>query len=415
MGVIHNGIEIESMTHNGVEVQTWTHNGMEVYSAGKMVTYVVDTGTTYQEKVKKGQSCLAPTTFTPTKSGWTFVGWREDKTASGTVLGSKMMEKNPITLYAVFKQAITCYTYNGSSTRTSTTGTRYYNNGNIVNPSFKLSQNGMSGWSANGWCTSSGATASIAVANGGTVTLSADATYYGRYSQTITLSYNGNGNSGGSTAAQTGTRYYNSGNYSNPSFTIRSNGFSRTNASFKNWALGSTSGTRYNAGASITLSASSTLYAKWTVTTTTTETAYYIIPGGKYYVQSGSHANVILAPTSRSGGGTILTLSGSNPYLNKAVSSLSISLSAKMRIPGYSSGDEETFTVTLHNNGTNKKTVNSYTIGSSTADFDFSCSVGAMAAGTFYLQMNHSSGCGARFEDQKTMTVTAKVISSYEA
>ena len=167
MGVIHNGIEIESMTHNGVEVQTWTHNGMEVYSAGKMVTYVVDTGTTYQEKVKKGQSCLAPTTFTPTKSGWTFVGWREDKTASGTVLGSKMMEKNPITLYAVFKQAITCYTYNGSSTRTSTTGTRYYNNGNIVNPSFKLSQNGMSGWSANGWCTSSGATASIAVANDG--------------------------------------------------------------------------------------------------------------------------------------------------------------------------------------------------------------------------------------------------------
>lgn len=148
MGVIHNGIEIESMTHNGVEVQTWTHNGMEVYSAGKMVTYVVDTGTTYQEKVKKGQSCLAPTTFTPTKSGWTFVGWREDKTASGTVLGSKVMERSPLTLYAVFKQAITCYTYNGSSTRTSTTGTRYYNNGNIVNPSFKLSQNGMSGWSS---------------------------------------------------------------------------------------------------------------------------------------------------------------------------------------------------------------------------------------------------------------------------
>jgi hypothetical protein len=44
MGVIINGKELESMTHDGVEVQTWTHNGVEVYSAGKMVTYMVDSG-----------------------------------------------------------------------------------------------------------------------------------------------------------------------------------------------------------------------------------------------------------------------------------------------------------------------------------------------------------------------------------
>ena len=90
--------EIEYMEHDGVEVQTWTHNGVEVYSAGKMVTYMVDSGISYQEKVKKGQSCLAPTTFTPSKSGWTFAGWREDSTASGSVLSEKVMERSPITL-----------------------------------------------------------------------------------------------------------------------------------------------------------------------------------------------------------------------------------------------------------------------------------------------------------------------------
>lgn len=176
------------MTHDGVEVQSWMHNGVEVYSAGKMVTYMVDSGVSYQEKVKKGQSCLAPTTFTPSKSGWAFVGWREDKAASGSVLGSKLMERSPITLYAVFRQV-------------------------------------------------------------------------------ITLSYNGNGATGGSTAAQTGNRYYNNGNIANPSFTLRSNGYSRTYYNFSQWALGSASGTKYNAGSSITLSENTTMYAVWSVAT----------------------------------------------------------------------------------------------------------------------------------------------------
>lgn len=184
MGVIINGKELESMTHDGVEVQTWTHNGVEVYSAGKMVTYMVDSGISYQEKVKKGQSCLAPTTFTPSKSGWIFVGWREDKTASGNVLGSKLMERSPITLYAVFRQV-------------------------------------------------------------------------------ITLSYNGNGATGGSTEAQTGTRYFNSGNYANPSFILRNNGFSRSGWGFYKWALNSVGGTQYSVGSNITLNGNATLYALW--------------------------------------------------------------------------------------------------------------------------------------------------------
>ncbi len=238
------------------------------------VTYNIDSGNTQTQQFSTGESVITGLNFTPSKSGYTFVGWREDTTASSSVLSSKTMETSNMTLYAVFSQNVTVTKYNGSSSATTETKAKYYNNGNAANPSFTLSQNGLSGWTAAGWTTSTSATGSTAVSNGGSVTLSSNATYYGKYTQTITLSYSGNGNTGGSTASQTGTRYYNSaGNYSNPSFTLRSNGFTRTNYSFVNWAMGSASGTKYNAGATVTLSANTTFYATWKQTYTTS-TAY---------------------------------------------------------------------------------------------------------------------------------------------
>lgn len=184
MSAIINETEIESMLHNGVEVQTWIHNDVEVYSAGKMVTYYVDTDVVCQEKIKKGHSCLSPATFTPTKSGWTFVGWREDAVASGSVLSEKTMERSPITLYAVF-------------------------------------------------------------------------------SQTVTATYNGNGNTGGSTSASTGNKYYNNGNVENASIKLANNGFTLDGYSFVEWAMGSISGTKYSAGFTISLSQNTIFYAVW--------------------------------------------------------------------------------------------------------------------------------------------------------
>lgn len=235
------------------------------YSSGNPVTYHVDTSTIYTEEVEDGATCLSPTTFTPAKSGYTFKGWREDSTANSSVLSSKVMGDSPITLYAVFQKNVTVTKYNGSTSATTETKQQYYNNGNVANPSFTLSQTAVSGWTVRGWSTSTTANASATVSNGGSVTLSANATYYGLYQATITLSYNGNGATSGSTAAQTGTRYWNSaGNYSNPSFTLRANGFARTNYTFQKWAQGSASGTQYNAGAAITLNANTTFYAVWT-------------------------------------------------------------------------------------------------------------------------------------------------------
>lgn len=191
-----NDFVLKILLFNYIKVKKWIHNGVIVFKAGNMVTYYVDTNTVYKEEVDSGASCLSPTTFTPSKSGWTFVGWRADKTASGTVLSSQVMGDEAITLYAVYKQ-------------------------------------------------------------------------------TITLSYNGNGSTSGSTASQTGTRYYNaSGSVANPSFTLRSNGFAKNGGNtFSKWALGSTGGTQYAAGATVTLSASTIFYAVWVGTDSTNLTS----------------------------------------------------------------------------------------------------------------------------------------------
>ena len=235
-----------------------------VYSAGNIVTYHVDAGVRYQEEVGEGESCLSPKTFTPQKAGWAFVGWRTDATASGDVLAGKVMGDNPVTLYAVFTHPVTVTYYNGSASASAQMKNRYWNNGNDTPPSFTLTQAAKSGWSARGWSTSTAANGGITYATGAAFTRNSDVTLYGMYQQAVTLSYNGNGATGGSTAAQTGYRYYNSnGQTLNASFSLRANGFTRTSYTFSKWALGSAGGTQYAAGAGVTLAASTIFYALW--------------------------------------------------------------------------------------------------------------------------------------------------------
>lgn len=433
--------------HNGRMLKKGFHNSTTlIWSAGSTVTYKVDTGVEYTEEVDSGATCLAPKTFTPTKDGWTFVGWREDSTASGDVLTNKVMDSEPITLYAVFKQTVTTNWISGEAgaTKKTVTGTNYYNNGNIgyatldvptpasysgwtwrgwsyngkteanasvdpnkdaetltsvdgtrtyyglyqktitrtfvsgkdttkvstpvtgtvyynavgntknasitpptpasisgwmwkgwsgngstgadasvntsLNSAFGADTDGthyglyektitvnfysglskathnpikgtgyynssgnlknvsvtvptgatVSGWSWRGWTTHWDDTANASVAHANGVVISNinpendGITYFGLYQQTITLSYNGNGATGGSTSNQTGTRYHNSaGNYKNPSFALRGNGYTKTNHAFQKWAQGSAGGTQYASGASVTLSANTTFYAVW--------------------------------------------------------------------------------------------------------------------------------------------------------
>jgi uncharacterized repeat protein (TIGR02543 family) len=129
----------------------------KIYSAGNVVTYWVDTDIEYKEDVDSDASCLSPTSFTLSKDGWTFVGWREDTTASGDVLTSKVMGDNPISLYAVFKQDITVTTI-ANGELTETTKKRYYNNGSYANPTFTVANPTKSGATFKGWSTSASST-----------------------------------------------------------------------------------------------------------------------------------------------------------------------------------------------------------------------------------------------------------------
>lgn len=106
----HNGTVLKQMIYNGQKVKKWKHDGVLVYSAGNIVTYYVD-GTSYQEEVESGNSVLSPTSFTPSKSGYTFVGWSLSE--GGAVLSECVMDSDPITLYAIMIQTVTSYSYNG--------------------------------------------------------------------------------------------------------------------------------------------------------------------------------------------------------------------------------------------------------------------------------------------------------------
>ena len=264
MPLKYNGTQPTEIKYNGTSL-TDVKYGSTVVWRKRTVTYYSETGTTKTATYIEGQAISLSANYAVAKSGYSFVGWRQDRSASSSVISSLSMGSSNVSLYAVYRKSITVTYYNNSTSATSTSGYQYYNTGNVTNPSFKLTQSSRSGWNARGWSTSTAANGNISYNNGASFTRDSNITLRGMYQKTVTLSYNGNGATGGSTASQSGTAYYNSGSNStiNPSFTVRSNGFSRTNYKFVNWRLNSTSGTAYNAGSSITLSSNSTMYASW--------------------------------------------------------------------------------------------------------------------------------------------------------
>ena len=205
--------KIKKMYLGGKKVKKMYLGAKKWYSSGNIVTYRVNPNQSYYEEVEEGKTVLSPTTFTPSMTGWSYLGWRRDTTASATVLTALVMADDPITLYAVFRQA-------------------------------------------------------------------------------VNLAYNGNGATGGSTTAQSGYRYTNYGNYSNPSFSLRASGYTRSYYAFCGWMLGST---RYQPGVSVPLAGSSTAYAMWRVATLANGSDYCIPASGGWYKRIDWEAEAVAA------------------------------------------------------------------------------------------------------------------------
>lgn len=261
MGYILNGTILKDIFLNGTETKKRYIHGTRYYSAGNIVTYYVDSNTYYQEEVDSDASCLNPTTFTPSKSGWAFVGWREDTIASGDVLSSKIMGDEPITLYAVFRQTVTVSYYQVSnSAKQQSVGNKYYNNGNYLDPTFTIYPNGYGAeWTFRGWTTGTAANDSVTYADIVNREFTSDVTLYVLLQRPVTLSYDGNGASSGSVGSETKYVYlnsYGSNTIINPTFTLKSNGYNRSDYAFTGWNLGAV-------GATVTLSSNTTAYAQW--------------------------------------------------------------------------------------------------------------------------------------------------------
>lgn len=354
--------------HNGRGLKKGYHNSETlIWSAGSTVTYKVDTGVEYTEEVDSGATCLAPKTFTPKKDGWTFAGWKENSAANGDVLTNKVMDSEPITLYAVFSQTVTTNWISGEAgaSKKTVTGTNYYNNGNIGYATLDVPAHAdYSGWTWRGWSYNGKTEANASVdPNKDAETLtSVDGirTYYGLYQKTITqtfISYN-------KTEKVTGTAYYNaSGNVQNASITYPS-GAAYSGWSWRGWsahnATAADAAVEFGAGQVLKTLSDYTVYGLYQQSVTLT---YYdnsstaaTKSGTRYYNAAGNNKNPSFvmnqaASSGWSARGWSTTNKGdaSITYANGAT----ITLTGNLTIYGLY---QQTITVTYYDNSSTAKT-----------------------------------------------------------
>ena len=241
--------------------------------------------------------------------GWVFSGWADDFNVSMHYADAATTYscEGDATLYGVWTRTVRRHrSSNGGS---NGVGQLYYNTtASTADVSgvelFTLTTNATYGWEPYGWAiqsitsteaavtTTSGAAAPV-VYPAINVGQEDGVHYYALWKRKPTISYDGNTNTGGSTAStECAYQYFNMGcgNSSSSncgtsaSCTLASNGFSKTGYTFSKWRTGASSGTQYAAGASYTFpniawnsSQSSTMYATWNANTYTVN---YALNGG---------------------------------------------------------------------------------------------------------------------------------------
>ena len=127
---------------------------------------------------------LAPTA---TKSGWTFVGWNTSSTAT-TKLSSLAMGTSNVTLYAIYSKTLTG-TFKYYNNQTKTVSTTIYNTATKGTITAPAALGTPSGYTFRHWSTATAANAAKTVAASGSITISANTTYYASYQQTVTATF----------------------------------------------------------------------------------------------------------------------------------------------------------------------------------------------------------------------------------
>jgi uncharacterized repeat protein (TIGR02543 family) len=194
------------------------------------------------------------TTNTFTKAGYTFAGW--DTSAAGATVvytnGVNYPFTSGATLYAVWNaipNSTVTFNANGGAGSMSTES---------HNVATALTTNTFTkaGYTFAGWDTSVAGT-TVVYTNGASYPFTASTTLYAQWTAvtTYTVTFNGNGSTGGSMATETNSE----------ATALTSNAFTRTGYTFSRWnTLANGTGTSYAYGASYPFTASTTLYAQWT-------------------------------------------------------------------------------------------------------------------------------------------------------
>ena len=187
------------------------------------------------------------------RTGYNFLGWYTEASAGSQVTENTTMTEGNKTIYAHWQIKTYTLSYNGNGNTGGSTAATTCNHGQACS----TATNGFTktGYSFDGW---------YDAASGGTkytsVTLTANKTLYAHWKiNSYTITYAGNGSTGGSTAAT-------SCNY-NATCTLRGNGFTKTGHTFAGWYTAASGGSKY--GASTTLTGNITVYAHWTANTYT--------------------------------------------------------------------------------------------------------------------------------------------------
>lgn len=241
--------------------QTWTFTMTVPAKASYAVTYYNNGGGTAPSAQTKwyGEDLTLNGAIT-NRTNYVFKNWNTKADGSGTAYaaGAKYTGNAALTLYAQWYAPYTITpNANGGTLKSGCSAlTKVYNTAKAIwasslNPT-------RTGYTFTGWNTKADG-AGTSYSAGANYSTNANATLYAQWRiNTWAVTYNGNGSTGGSTAAQTKTY--------GQSLTLRSNGFTRTGYNFVNWnTKADGSGTGYNAGASYTGNAALTLYAQWKV------------------------------------------------------------------------------------------------------------------------------------------------------
>lgn len=247
----------ETTSYSFIRWNTKADGSGTSYNAG--ASYTANAAATMYAQWATSSSVTALTLPTPTRTGYTFAGWYT-AASGGTKVGNggaSYMPSANITLYAHWTAITYTVSYNANggsgapSSQTKTYG---------VALTLSSTKPTKTGYTFQGWATSSGG--SVAYSAGGSYTANASATLYAVWKAvTYQVTYNANGGSG-APSSQTKTH--------GVSLTLSSTKPTKTGYTFQGWATSSSATTAgYQPSQAYTANAALALYAVWKANTYT--------------------------------------------------------------------------------------------------------------------------------------------------